>query len=62
MVSILEDKVLIHSWRVPVLFESIIDRKKYAIVSEDGWVEVPLKTTYNDIEWIKTPIFITKNK
>lgn len=48
------DKLVIHSWRVPVLFSSIQEPgKKYAITSEDGWVEVPNYFTYKDIVWFR---------
>jgi len=48
--------ITIHSWRVPVLFESVINEgKKYLITSEKGWMEVPPETTYDDLEWIQIP-------
>ena len=48
--------IRVYSWRVPVLFESIINEgKKYLITTEKGWMEVPPETTYDDLEWIKIP-------
>jgi len=57
------DKLVIHSWRVPVLFNSIQEpEKKYAITSEDGWVEVPNHFTYKDIVWFRKEDRNTKNE
>ncbi len=48
------DKLIIHSWRAPVLFDSIQEPgKKYAITSEDGWVEVPNHFTYKNLIWFR---------
>lgn len=55
--------ITVHSWRVPVLFESNVeDGKKYLITSEKGWMEVPPETTYDDLNWIKIPISDKQDK
>lgn len=53
--------IIAHSWVVPVLYQSHIDGKKY-MICDGKYTEVPLETTYKDIQWFKRPFPGQKNE
>lgn len=45
--------IIAHSFSVPVLFDSIQEPGKKYLICDGKWREVPIETTYNDINWFR---------
>ena len=45
--------IIAHSFRVPVLFDSIQEPDKKYLICDGQWREVPKETKYADIKWFR---------
>ena len=45
--------IIAHSFKIPVLFESIQEPGKKYLICDSNWREVPIETKYSDIKWFR---------
>ena len=56
------DTAIVHSYRVPVVFNSVVEPGKRYIIDDSGWHEVPNHIGYKNINWFQKEHQRVKNE
>jgi hypothetical protein len=61
-VIVSNEMLIVHSYRIPVVFDSVVEPSKRYVIDESGWTEIPKHLGYKHINWFQKNSAKSKNE
>jgi len=61
-VIVSNNMLIVHSYRIPVVFDSVEEPGKRYIIEESGWTEIPNHLGYKHVNWFQKNSAKSKNE